>query len=69
MLASRFGTGGNRLQVRRTFMSRTQQEKEDWMQYLNALEGLRTQRFPDEPITTRRYEILQRFIDGVGDVN
>ena len=42
-LASQFGTGGNRMQVRQTFMSRTDQEKEDWMQYLDALEGLRTQ--------------------------
>ena len=32
LLASRFGTGGNRMQVRQTFMSRTQQENEDWMQ-------------------------------------
>ena len=67
LLASRLGTGGNRMHVRQTFMSRTQQEKEDWMQFLDALEGLRTQGFPDEPITTRRYEILQRFIDGVSD--
>ena len=49
-------------------MSRTQQEKEDWMQFLDALECLRTQGFPDEPITTRRYEILQRFINGVSDL-
>ena len=67
LLASRFGTGGNRMHVRQTFMSRVQQEKEDWMQFLDALEGLRTQGFPDEHITTRRYEILQRFIDGVND--
>ena len=37
------------------------------MQYLDALEGLRTQGFPDEPITTKRYEILQRFTDSVLD--
>ena len=67
LLASRFGTGGNRMHVRQTFMSRIQQEKEDWMQFLDALEGLRTQGFPNEPITTRRYEILQRFTDGVSD--
>ena len=48
-------------------MSRVQQDKEDWMQYLDALEGLRTQGFPDELITVRRYEILQRFTDGVRD--
>ena len=44
LLASRFGTGGNRMHVRQTFMSRVQQEKEDWMQFLDALEGLRTQK-------------------------
>ena len=41
LLASRFGTGGNRMHLRQTFMSRVQQEKEDWMQFLDALEGLR----------------------------
>ena len=38
------------------------------MQYLDALEGLRTQGFPDESITTKRYEVLQRFTDGVPDL-
>ena len=61
LLASRFGTGGNRMQVRQSFMSPTQQESEARMQYLYAPEGIRTQRFPEEPINTRRYEILQRF--------
>ena len=37
------------------------------MQYLDALEGLRSQGFPEEPVTTKRYEILQRFIEGVRD--
>ena len=46
-LASRFGTGGNRMHVRQTFISRVQQEKEHSMHYLDALEGLRTQGFPD----------------------
>ena len=35
------------------------------MQYLDALESLRTQGFPDEPVISRRYEILQRFMEGV----
>ena len=30
LLSSRFGAGGNRMQVRQTFQSRVQQEKEDW---------------------------------------
>ena len=67
LLSSRFGAGGNRMQVRQTFQSRVQLEKEDWMQYLDALEGLRSQGFPQESITTKRYEILQRFMDGVRD--
>ena len=46
-------------------MSRVQQEKEDWMQYLDALEESRTQGFPDKPITNEPYEILQQFTDGV----
>ena len=67
LLSSRFGAGGNRMQVRQAFQSRIQQEKEDWMQYLDALEGLRSQGFPQEGITTKRYEILQRFMEGVRD--
>ena len=67
LLSSRFGAGGNRMQVRQTFRSRVQQEKEDWMQYLDALEGLRSQGFPQESIITKRYEILQRFMEGVRD--
>ena len=67
LLSSRFGAGGNRMQVRQAFQSRIQHEKEDWMQYLDALEGLRSQGFPQEAITTKRYEILQRFMDGVRD--
>ena len=67
LLSSRFGAGGNRMQVRQAFQSRIQHEKEDWMQYLDALEGLRSQGFPQEAITTKRYEILQRFMEGVRD--
>ena len=37
------------------------------MQYSDALGGLRSQGVPDEPLTTRRYEILHRFMDGVSD--
>ena len=67
LLSSRFGAGGNRMQVRQAFQSRIQHEKEDWMQYLDALEDLRSQGFPQEAITTKRYEILQRFMEGVRD--
>ena len=67
LLASRFGTGGNRMQVRPAFATRQQSGREDWMQYLDALERLRSQCFPSESITTKRYEILQRFFEGVRD--
>ena len=67
LLSSRFGTGSSRWPVRKAFRLRSQLEKEDLMHYLDALEGLRSQGFPDEPLTTRRYEILHRFMDGVSD--
>ena len=67
LLSSRFGTGSSRWPVRQAFRLRNQLEREDLMQYLDALEGLRSQGFRDEPITTRRYEILHRFMDGVSD--
>ena len=55
------------MQVRQAFATRQQSDREDWMQYLDALEGLRSQGFPGESVTTKRYEILQRFIEGVRD--
>ena len=67
LLASRFRTAGNRVQVRQAFANRQQSDRVDWMQYMDALEALRSQGFPDEPVTTKRYEILQRFIEGVRD--
>ena len=67
LLASRFGTGDNRMQERQAFATRQQSDGEDWMQYLDALEGLRSKGFPNESVTTRCYEILQRFIEGVRD--
>ena len=67
LLSSRFGAERIRMQVRQIFQSRVQQEKEDWMQCLDALEGLRSQGFPQETITTKLYEILQRFMEGVRD--
>ena len=35
------------------------------MQYLDALDGLRSQGYPNEEVTVRRYEIMQRFFEGV----
>ena len=65
LLSGRFGTGNSRWPVRQTFILRSQLEKEDLMQFSDALEGLRSIGFPDAPLTTRRYEILHRFMDGV----
>ena len=67
LLSSKIGTGSSRWPVKHAFRLRSQFEKEDLMQYLDALEGLRSQGFPDEPLTIRRYEILHRFMDGVSD--
>ena len=51
--------------MRQASATRQQSDREDWVQYLDALDGLRSHGFPDEPVTTRRFEILQRFIEGV----
>ena len=66
VLASQFGTGANQMQVRLASLKK-QLKKENWMQYLDALEGLRSQGFLNEPITTKRYEYVQRFIESVRD--
>ena len=65
LLARRFGTGSNKIQIQQQFRTRNQFHDEDYMQYLDALEGLRSQGFPNEEVAVRRYEIMQRFIEGV----
>ena len=62
LLARRFGTGSNKIQIQQQF--RTSNQSPD-MQYLDALEGFRSQGFPNEEVAVRRYEIKQRFIEGV----
>ena len=69
LLTRRFGTGCNSMQIRRFFAQRDQRADEDVMQYLDALEHLRNQGHPRESHTDRRYEILQRFIEGVRNQN
>ena len=64
-LTRRFGNGIGRAQIRVSFADRVQGEGEDTMAFLDALESLRSKGFPDEDDTVRRYEILQRFISGV----
>ena len=65
LLARRFGTGSNKMQIQQQFRTRNQTPDEDYMQYLDALEALRSQGFPNEEVAVRRYEIMQRFIEGV----
>ena len=67
LLARRFGVGSNRNLIQRQFQDRTQKPDESHIQFLDALEGLRSQGFAEESENTRRYEILQRFMSGVRD--
>ena len=57
------------MQIRRSSAQRDQRPDEDVMQYLDALESLRNQGHQKESRTERRYEILQRFIEGVRNQN
>ena len=59
LLALRFGTGSSKNHFQQQFRTRNQNSEEDYMQYLDALEGLRSL----EDITVRRYAIMQRFIE------
>ena len=65
LLARRFGTGSSKIHLQQQFRTRNQSNEEDYMQYLDALEGLRSQGYPNEEVTVRRYEIMQKFIEGV----
>ena len=47
ILARRFGTRSNKIHIQQQFRPRNQNSDEDYMQYLNALEGVRTQGFPN----------------------
>ena len=61
----RFGTGSSKMHIQQQFRTRDQNSEEDYMQYLDALEGLRSKGYPNEEVTVRRYEIMLRFIKGV----
>ena len=65
LLIRRFGTGSSKIHIKQQFRTRNQNNEEDYMQYLDTLEGLRSQGYPNEEGTVRRYEIMQRFIEGV----
>ena len=65
LLAGRFGTGSSKIHTQQLIRTRNQTSDEDYMQYLDALEGLRSQDFPIEEVAVRRYEKEQKFIDGV----
>ena len=64
-LARRFGTGSSKIHIQQQFRTRNQNNEEDYMQYLVALEGLRIQGYAKEEVTVRRYEIMRRFKEGV----
>ena len=58
LLARRFGTGSSKIHIQQQFRTSNQNNEEDYMQYLDALEGLRSQGYPNEEVTVRRYEIM-----------
>ena len=63
LLASRFGTGGNRMQLRQAFTTRQQSDREDWMQYLDALKDFEAKAFlksPSPPNVTKSSSALLR---------
>ena len=63
--ARRFGIGSNKIQRQQQFRTRNQSNDVDYMRYLDVLGGLRSQSFPNEEVTVRRYEVMQRFTDGI----
>ena len=65
LLARRFGTGSSKIHIQQQFRTRNQNNEEDYMKYLDAPEVLRSQGYPNEEVTVRRYEIIQKFIEGV----
>ena len=65
LLARQFETGSNKIQIQPQFRTRNQSNDEDHMQYLDVLEGLRSQGIPNAEVAVKRYEIMQRFIEGV----
>ena len=67
LLARQFGTGSSKIHIQQQFRTRSQTSDGDYMQYLAALEGLRSQGFPNEKVAVRRYEIMQKFNDGVSN--
>ena len=50
LLARRFGTGFSKIHIQQQFRTRNQSSDEDYMQYLDTLEVLRSQHFPNEEI-------------------
>ena len=65
LLARRFGTGSSKIHIQQQFRTLNQNNEEDYMRYLDALEGFRSQGYPNEEVAVRRDEIMQKFIEGV----
>ena len=55
VLARRFGAGSSKIHIQQQFRTRNQTSDEDYMQYLDVLEG-----FPNEDVAVRRYEIYAK---------
>ena len=47
LLARRFETGSSKIHIQQQFRTRNQNSDEDYMQYLDALEGLRSRGYPN----------------------
>ena len=68
LLRKRFGAEANRDSVRVAFESRAQNPAEI-KKYLDALESLRSQAYPNENLQEREKEIVRRFIAGLRDAD
>ena len=65
LLSRRFRAGIGKAQLRNSLMTREQRRNENLMQFLDALENLRSEGYPEDTAVSRRYEFIQRFIQGV----
>ena len=58
-VARRFGTGSSKIHIQQQIRTRNQTSDEDYMQNLNAFEGLSCQGFSNEEVAVRRDEFMQ----------
>ena len=67
-LARRFGKGSSEIHNQQQFRTLNQNGDKDYMQYLDALEVLRSQGLPNEEVTVRRCEIMEKSIERVRNI-